>query len=431
MNASSALRMGSTGLLLLTATVLPTTAQQTRELPRTDRALRGAPTPVFQVGADEGEEWELLVGVRAVAFDDSDTMYVLDAGNFRVLAFDSAGRFLRQIGRRGDGPGELAAPTSLAVTGDGMVVVADIARRGYAVFTPEGEFVRTVTAPANRGFIVAGAGQTALQADPEGWLIARSMPRLDTGNGAPVHRGGSPVYRQPMADDASTITLHEFPVPQPRTQDVRGEGGRVGRVAVISQPAFSPPTLWAALPGGGVAVVDDDEYVIRLIDGNGSVVAVVRRPLTPRRVSARDQEQARARLREQMASGQAGVRVTNVNGQVSVGTGTDRGTPAAVRALLEQRLESMEFAATVPVITGLLTDPAGRIWVQRESGDLFRAGPIDLVTSGGAYIGTVANQPLPAAVSRSGLAAYIERDDLGIERVVVRRLPSAWRTERP
>lgn len=132
MNASSALRTGSIGLLLPTATVLPTTAQQTREL-RTDRELRGTPTPVFQVGADEGEEWELLVGVRAVAFDDSDTMYVLDAGNFRVLAFDSAGRFLRQIGRRGDGPGELAAPTSLAVTADGMVVVADIARRGYAV----------------------------------------------------------------------------------------------------------------------------------------------------------------------------------------------------------------------------------------------------------------------------------------------------------
>lgn len=234
-----------------------------------------------------------------------------------------------------------------------------------------------------------------------------------------------------MADDAPTVTLYEFGTPEPRMRDVRAPDGGVARVAVVSRPAFSPPTLWGALPNGGVAVVDDDAYVLRLLDANGTVGTVVRRPLTPRRVSDRDREQARARLREQIESGQAGVRVTNVNGRVSIGTGADGGAPAAARAALEQRLESMEFAETVPVITGLLTEPGGRIWVQRDGGDVRQDGPIDLLTSTGAYIGTIASQPLPVAVSRSGVGAWIERDDLGIERVAVRRLPATWRAERP
>lgn len=163
------------------------------------------------------------------------------------------------------------------------------------------------------------------------------MPRLETGNGAPVQRGGSPGV--PAADGGRCQHDHAARVPGPAAAYT----GRARR-------------------------------------------ARTRRP----------------RRRDQLESGQAGVRVMNVNGQSERGTGTDRGTPAAARALLEQGLESMEFAATVPVITGLLTDPAGRIWVQRESGDVSRDGPIDLLTSGGAYIGTIANQSLPAAVSRSG-----------------------------
>jgi hypothetical protein len=52
--------------------------------------------------------------------------------------------------------------------------------------------------------------------------------------------------------------------------------------------------------------------------------------------------------------------------------------------------------------------------------------PIDLITPDGRYIGTLHGQEIPRAVSVSGLAAYIVRNELDIEQVVVRRLPGTW-----
>jgi len=90
-------------------------------------------------------------------------------------------------------------------------------------------------------------------------------------------------------------------------------------------------------------------------------------------------------------------------------------------------LEDMPFAEYMSVVTNLRTDPQGRIWIQRRKPDGSDRGPIDIVTSAGQYIGTLAAQQLPDAVSASGLAAYITRDDMGVEQVKVARLPATWR----
>jgi hypothetical protein len=68
-----------------------------------------------------------------------------------------------------------------------------------------------------------------------------------------------------------------------------------------------------------------------------------------------------------------------------------------------------------------------RPWVrtpQRGVGD----GPIDVVGADGTYVGTLpAGTDVPAAFARDGRAAYIERDEWDVPRIVVRRLPAAWR----
>ena len=408
-------------------------AQRTINLPRADRALPGKAAPAFTIGAVEGENWELLSGVRSVAFDHADNLYILDAGNFRVLVFDRAGNFLRQIGRKGDGPGELSAPTTIAITRDAKLAVADLGRRGYSLFERDGTFIRTVTAPEDRGFVFGGTEQNGIAADPNGWLIARSMPRLQLrGDGPSGPRGGSPVYRQPLEDNATTTTLHEFPVPEPRVQTSGGGERRV--MAVMSPAAFSPPSLWGVLPNGGIAFVQDDDYRIELTDAQGNAAAVVQRPITPRAVSDRDKQQAREEVEQQAASGQGGISVTNVNGVASFSTsgGGNRDMSGAAREMLRTRLENMEFAETVPVISGLRTDVTGRIWVQREHRDLFTPGPIDLLTATGEYLGTITGEALPNAVSRHGSAAYIVRDEeYDIEQVVVKRLPPQWAAPAP
>ena len=94
---------------------------------------------------------------------------------------------------------------------------------------------------------------------------------------------------------------------------------------------------------------------------------------------------------------------------------------------IEETLRTAQFNEVIPVLRRVDSDPQGRIWIQRTANDHGDRGPIDLVGADGRYIGTILNDVLPAAFSRTGRAAYIERDDLGVEHVTVKRLPASWR----
>ena len=77
-------------------------------------------------------------------------IYVVDAGSSRVLVFDDQGRFLRAVGRKGQGPGEFARPTGIGLTGDGGFAVADRDNNRLQLFGPEGTFVRSVPVKEGR-----------------------------------------------------------------------------------------------------------------------------------------------------------------------------------------------------------------------------------------------------------------------------------------
>ena len=58
--------------------------------------------------------------------DESGRLYLLGGDPATsVLVFDPDGVFLRRIGRRGSGPGELQDARSLVITGDGVFSLLD------------------------------------------------------------------------------------------------------------------------------------------------------------------------------------------------------------------------------------------------------------------------------------------------------------------
>jgi hypothetical protein len=71
-------------------------------------------------------------------------IYVADAGSCRILVFDGQGKLVRAVGRKGQGPGEFAAPTGLCLTDDGGFAVADLDNHRIQHFGPDGTFVRAV-----------------------------------------------------------------------------------------------------------------------------------------------------------------------------------------------------------------------------------------------------------------------------------------------
>jgi sugar lactone lactonase YvrE len=70
-----------------------------------------------------------------VGFDPEGNIYVSDGYvNARVIKYDKNGRFVKQAGRRGSGPGELTLPHAIAVDRNGNVYVGSRSDQRIVVF---------------------------------------------------------------------------------------------------------------------------------------------------------------------------------------------------------------------------------------------------------------------------------------------------------
>jgi hypothetical protein len=101
-----------------------------------------SPEPDLIIGREGGEpEYEFfrIAGVTRLA---DGSIVVANAGTAQLRFFDSDGRFLKSIGRRGTGPGEFRNMRGLWVIRGDSLVVWD-GGPGLGLFSPGGEYVRT------------------------------------------------------------------------------------------------------------------------------------------------------------------------------------------------------------------------------------------------------------------------------------------------
>ena len=400
----------------LAATAEAALAQQIVPLGDRDVPLEGRAQDVFRVGENEVREEEQFARIAATAFDDADNLYVLDSQNNRITVFDANGKFVRSIGRKGQGPGELGFPLGLAVTNDRHLVVMDLGNRAFVVYGPDGTYIRNI--PLDREL---GIGGRFMMPHPKGGVVFALNPGLSVRNGAPqMDTTGIKVYwLQSLAEGATPTLLTRVPEPKMETK-VEGSPGS-GRVMVMRQapPAFTPQLNLALTADGSLVINNTADYHLDVLGANGQVARRMRRPYSPRKVTEADKDAERKRRAELLASG-GGTRVMVGGG--GGGVRTEQVTREALDRAREG-LRNLEFAETVPVVLSLYTDPAGRIWVLRSGAAPGRPPVIDIVGVGGRYLGTVQGEPLPSSVSRSGLAAYIGTSELDVPIVTVRRLP--------
>ena len=58
--------------------------------------------------------------------------------------FNEKGDFLGTIGKKGQGPGEFEAPSSMFIDHQDNLCVHDVVRMGLAVFDKNGQFIRNI-----------------------------------------------------------------------------------------------------------------------------------------------------------------------------------------------------------------------------------------------------------------------------------------------
>jgi hypothetical protein len=185
--------------------------------------------------------------------------------------------------------------------------------------------------------------------------------------------------------------------------------------------AFDAGLFVGVFPDGRLAVADSTTYAVKEVAPGEGVVRTLRRPFAPREVTRRDRTDERERQLAQIAAraGGGGRAYSAEGGGRSMSVGAGRAA-----ALLEARVESLEFAAEMPVLAGMAVDWAGQIWVERTGGRVGEDGPIDLIDAEGRYVGSIDPDSfrMPNAFGPDGLAAFIDTDEMDVPRVEVRRI---------
>jgi uncharacterized protein YcfL len=80
---------------------------------------------LFTLGKEEDNSKYIFDQPRAIGFDSKNNLYVHDADSYKFFVFDNAGNYLRQFGRRGQGPGDFDKFVSFGISKNNQIVVND------------------------------------------------------------------------------------------------------------------------------------------------------------------------------------------------------------------------------------------------------------------------------------------------------------------
>jgi len=240
---------------------------------------------VLAIGQGDGTSRDASFNrIVDVAVSRHGMMYVLDNGDRVVKIFDAEGRFVRQFGRRGNGPGEFNLPNELRVT-DSLVEVRDRSTWRIVQFTPDGRHVRTRTVESNewtwQRYPMRG-GITLVEASPE----IRGFSRSSVPN--------QPRLRVIGLERGARRALDTLFAIRPDTVFYRREGMRGGGTPIPS--AFGAGGAWARFGDSVVAHADGYTGTVTwyVISGSGARVArtasLGRRgqAVTPERIAAEE-----------------------------------------------------------------------------------------------------------------------------------------------
>ncbi len=339
--------VGATGL---SARLSYTPAQQWR----TERRTVGDTTIVRTVGAPPNAGLRRLATVMSIGREYGPNEYIFGAiseirrapdGSILIFdqqvpvlrKYDSVGRFIRTVGRKGQGPGEYVVVNAVAVSASGNILLRDDPRHQIHVFSAIGEFSQSWPAPrASSSISLVAAGSMSIDTTGNAYLL-RVETNIARGSSAPP-AAEPPVVKSTilkLAPGGRMLDTLELPRYGVTPAVVERRGARAGRGSGIVRALlpFIPGGSWALSPHGYFIASHGDRYAIDLLLANGRVTRIERDisavPITPA-------ERADA----------IGILETSVR-----------------RADPNYRFSGPTIPNTRPPVNGLLVDDDGRVWV--------------------------------------------------------------------
>lgn len=325
-------------------------------------------------GADTGV---LNLGTLNYGTVGSDTLgrtFVASESELYIASFDSTGRLIQVISRRGAGPGELKVLGSMYVAPNGRLTVQDYGRIKLVQFDEEGR-------PAGDLPLLPLVGRLygAIRYSGDTLYL---HGQVDTVRQAPEH-----LFLVTARDTLPMVTMPQAPP--------NGTLNACNRYHMPGLPRIFAPLLNWTTGGGRVVVNSTAAYQVDVFQA-GRVVRRIRRavPLVPANTAMIRRLYPRGRM---YGGSECIVPVDQIEREIGA-------------------------ADVVPTIRDVAIDRSGRIWVGRYT---FPDEPprTDVLSADGAYLGTVIGMSAPLGFPRPELVVTASVDSAtDVSRLVISRI---------
>jgi hypothetical protein len=246
---------------------------------------------LFELGQDESQPESLLNVNSGYLMDEDGLIFVFDAADCRIAVFDQNGKYLRDFGRKGAGPGEFNH-IQLQWMKDGIIAVYDPFLFRVSTITTEGRLLDTFTRPGTSNIRYLAPIMRSL----------RSIYPLPDGSMLQIFQEQKQHMTVEEAIRTTAIlvssagdSLRSFSTEWRSTHRYPARAGGLGYRQTMYQ---DDPALQVDLDRG-VFIADPREPIARWYDFDGHLIRILRLGLELEPVT-RDERNANERFRREM-----------------------------------------------------------------------------------------------------------------------------------
>lgn len=351
-------------------------------------------------GARADPAFDLTYAAYAALLSDGRVVTLAPVGN-RLLAFGADGRGQRALAQRGNGPGDIMAPSYLALIRGDSLVVPDranqrinwvLADRGIVQQRPLPGSFRALPVPKVAGmlgdgrFVMHSSGLVQQSVSSDG--VERPPTRLVTYNPA----------------DTSLVVIAELPDLELRRVETRYRGSRRQGVEVLRLTRQAHAVVWDTLVVTGIG----DGYSLDLRTGDGRIVSRLQMA-RPRRAVTEAMREAQRRMEADRFSSRVGEGA--VDSQESL-----------------RLIREAPYADSLAPYSALHVTPNGTLWVVDEIAPTDSTWSATAFRADGAIIGRLhgRGRPVPMTFGDDRVVLRTEDED-GVVSLRVHRIVPALR----
>jgi len=207
-----------------------------------------------------------------IMMDAKGNIYISDYMANNIKKFDASGKFIKIIGREGQGPGEFGGPSQATCAKD-RLIVWEMRNRRISALTLDGEYITGKKLTSRREWL------QNIRSLPNGDVVigmeTMFFSELDKPQEYTIQ-----IF-SPDLEHKKTIYSHEFW----HNKIIRGEFGG----ANVLQP-FSSLVYWDVSPNGKIVIGFSEKYEISIYDSEKGKISTFTHPYKPVRISEQDKK---------------------------------------------------------------------------------------------------------------------------------------------